>query len=194
MPEQQKELFPFESEKRQFPGLGKIFPRNSVEHKFAFTIHAERVVFIVIAVILAMVIVYALGVERGKASAYKPPAVYSKNQPVERTDTLKTVAATRSIPTVQQSSVLPRQDKQPLKKETAVTKPGTFTIVALTLSKRDTAVAELEYLKKEGYQAYLAVSGSYHVVCVGNFESREAARPVFNAIRARYKDAFIKMR
>jgi len=63
----QKELFEFEKPKRRFRGFPNLFPKADFGANFAVMLTLEKAVFIVIAVIMLLVVVFALGVERGKS-------------------------------------------------------------------------------------------------------------------------------
>jgi len=72
----QKELFEFEKPKRFFPRLSAFFPRYDFERNIAFTFTLEKAVFVIIGIIMAMIAVYALGVEAGRSRAkYEARAV-----------------------------------------------------------------------------------------------------------------------
>src|SRR3989338_9168642 len=60
----QKEFFEFEKSKKPAPVFGRIFTKTDV----AVTLSLEVLVFISIGLIMLMVIVYALGIEKGKSS------------------------------------------------------------------------------------------------------------------------------
>src|SRR3989338_2025093 len=68
----QKELFEFSPpKKRRFSGFGRLFKSNDLVVRLS----AERMVFILIASLMLMVVIYALGVERGKAPKKPMPRV-----------------------------------------------------------------------------------------------------------------------
>lgn len=64
----QKELFEFDEKSRKsFPQFEKMLPKADFEGKVNVTLGLDRVVFIAMGIILFMVVVFAIGVERGRA-------------------------------------------------------------------------------------------------------------------------------
>lgn len=165
----QKELFEFEKPKRLFPRFGRIFTRAN----FAVTLTMEKIVFISIGLIMLMVIIYALGVERGKTFSKSITAVISK-PPVAK--------IAPSLPATQTQLV---QD---------VSKP--YTIAAVTLTRKETAVTEANRLKKEGLDSFVVESGPYFLVCVGAYPDKDSvqSKKALSGVKRFYKDAYFKLR
>jgi len=161
---EQKELFEFEKPRRIFPGLGRVFSSGGLDKKLALTLTPEKVVFISIGIIMAMVVIYALGVEAGRSSR-KNTVYNSANQ----------APAARPVPL-------------------NITQAHNFTIVAVTMRTRNAALREMEWLKKEGVASSVVQWGSYFQVRVGPYQSKDSQdlKRDLNKLKKRYKDAFIK--
>lgn len=181
----QKEFFEFEKPKKSAPVFGKIFARSNV----AITLTLERVVFISIGFIMLMVIIYALGIEKGKR--------LSKTTTAQTT--VPIIQPRISSPIIKPIEVKPpsetKIDLVPMKSQTVQeTKP--YTIVAVTLTKKDGASLEVNRLKKQGYDAFVLQSDSYFLVCIGSYPDNTSAqsKKALSRIRQTYKDAYFKFR
>ncbi len=180
----QKELFKFEKPKRLFPKLVSIFPKADFEGKVLITFTLERVILISIVIIISMVIVYALGVEKGKSvgrvsiisSAKVQPERLSQSQPVK-------------------VQVLPAKPIVPVPE--SIRDVGTpYTIVAVTFTRKDTAAQEVSRLKKEGFDATIVQSDSYFLVCIGAYPDKisSQSKTALSKVRKIHKDAYFKLR
>lgn len=205
--EYQKELFEFDDKPRkQFPGLERMLPKADFEGKISVTLGLEKIIFISIGIVLCMVIVFALGVERGRS--IEITAIERLEKRV--TDT----AISQNIPRVPAQAALTAQtgqpkaaiavaaikppihpaQKTPAMAEAEDIKARPFTIVAVTFSARGTAAQAQNWMKKEGHPAYLQQDDRYFLVCVGPYTNKSAAQAALVKVRRLYKDAYIKTR
>ncbi|MDD5428840.1 MAG: SPOR domain-containing protein [Candidatus Omnitrophica bacterium] len=71
-----------------------------------------------------------------------------------------------------------------------------YTIVAVTLTRRDTAAAEVSKLKSRGINAFIVPSDRYFQVCVGAYPDKAGVQVQkdLKKIRRLYKDAYLKLR
>ena len=184
----QKELFEFKDEKRPFAGIGRIFPKDAI----GITLSLERLIFISIGLVLAMVLVYAIGVERGKSLSARQPAPQIREMP--QVVTQKRVASPLVKPEEKQTppAPLPEKPKASIAGRQTADKP--YTIVAATFSRNDAASAAVNALLKNGFDAYLYQSGQYFQASIGAFSTRAAGQAVLNRVKQRYKDAYFKLR
>ena len=188
----QKELFEFKEEKKPFQGIGRIFPKDAI----GITLSLERLIFISIGLVLALVLVYAIGVERGKSISVKAPsapAIQPEPKPLAASQKpVVSGAAVNSADRPRAPVSLPAQPKVLTNAVHVADKP--YTIVAVTFSGKTTASAAVERLRKDGFDAYLYQSDPYFQVCVGAFSDRAAGQATLNRIKQRYKDAYFKLR
>jgi len=184
---EQKELFEFEPPKRTFLRIGKIFPlpANNLGIKIPF----ERAIFISIGIIMALVVVYALGVERGKSMKLREIARLARQ--------VKAPVATPASPAPLKIASRPATVQVSVKNSEIVQpKPenGIYTIVVVTFSNQNMAQQEVVRLKKEGFDAYVAPSNSYFQVRIGSYPSKESGQKMLNKVRRVYKDAYFKVK
>jgi len=180
----QKELFEFEKPKKAFPGLRRIlrFPSNTM----GITLSMERVIFISIGILMIMVILYALGVEKGKSQARPPAIIVQKALPI-------TAPKPRGAlpPKIIQAPV-PVRGQAVEAALPAAARP--YTIIAGAFSGKAGAQAEVDRLRKEGLDTFSIQSDPYFLVCVGTYATREGAQKALPIVRQKHKDAYIKLK
>jgi len=176
----QKELFPFEPPKKRFSGFAEIFRKAGIDGSvFAVTLKIDKLVFISIAIIMLMVVVYALGVERGRKI---PPKRIG-------------AAVQQTVPAKEPAEIRPQPSVQvvPAAKEAAV-KP--YTIAVASLVKRETALREAARMNSNGFEAFVIFKEPYYVVCIGAFADKTSSASLKELARVRHfcKDAYFKQR
>ena len=194
----EKELFEFEKPKKPLPKLFNIFSKTDFEGKIAIRLSPDKIIFIVIITMMLLVIVYALGVERGKVLSLKAP--------------LPSVAisvAQGNITPIGKKSVMDPVISNQVKTALAVPTPSLpakiglvqasakpYTIVAVTFSRKEMAETESNRLKGDGFDAFVASSDSYFLVCVGAYPDRDGVqtKKELNRVKRIYKDAYLKLR
>lgn len=187
----QKELFEFEQPKKTFSRLTDILSKADFEGRVTVTLTLEKMVFIAIGIIMAMVIVYALGVESGKSriktdipsqhQVVTPPALTPRVVPIGAKNMLNTapvVSATKPTST----AVMPAAKM--------------YTILAGSYAKRDGAQASAAVLVKLGFTVTITYSEPYYRVTVGSYASKNGADALKDMTKVKriYKDAMFKLR
>ena len=192
----QKELFEIEKPKRSFPRLRKILYKTDFENRVLITITLDRLIFISIGIIMLMVIVFALGVERGRAlrkemgqianqiaPAKKPRGESIASTPLEKAQDkaseIKPASAESAKTSVAQKLAAPQETNRP------------YTIIVVTFSRKDDALAEAARLKRDGFDAFVYQSDPYFQVRVGAYSAKEELEPALNRLRRMYKDAYV---
>lgn len=192
----ERELFEFEKPKRAFPRIGEIFFKKGrgFDNKFSLTLTSERIIFLGIGMVMLMVLVYALGVERGKSAVRAQTVAAQAGAAVGRGIVIKQPAAI--VPPARPEIPKPPKINIPEVKPVALPQATgkRYTIVAAAFSNNGNAAAVVNQLKREGLEAYVAPSGTYFQVCVGSYEKKEAAQPVLNKVKRLYKDAYVKLK
>lgn len=199
----QKELFEFEDRSRKaFPRFEKILPKADFEGKVSITLGLEKIIFVSIAVILALVVVFALGVERGKNVATVvseegvPLAAVTQPQPeIQPQLSQKSMASEAAKPEMSQTQMASKAATPVLagiEADDIKTKP--LTIIAVTYRTSDAATQTVNWLKKESYPAYMKQEGQYFLVCIGLYPNMNTAQAAVKKIKHLFKDAYIKTR
>lgn len=197
----QKELFEFEKPKRLFPRLSNLLPKADFEGRIVITLTLEKVIFIAIGIIMLMVVVYAVGIERGR-TVNKDITIRTIGQPVAakeaQSQTMSKAPQFLSVePIAATNKSVPKKAMASSVKAVAApmvdaTKP--YTIVGVTLTSKDTATAEMNKFRQEGLEAYMVRTGQYYQVCVGSYANKENAQKTLVRIRQTFKDAYIRSR
>jgi hypothetical protein len=195
----QKELFgEFEKPKRPFSKTDNIVPKT----KFSLALSLEKTVIVVIAIVMAMVAVYALGIERGKVvkrESARPQALKPVKAPVAPAQSAaisvpapQTAAPKAAIAAPAQAQYQAPVAGQPAVQAAAQAKP--YTVVVLTFTRKDWAEKEIERMKKSGHDAGIYQSSNYFLVCVGAYPNKEAAKEALSKLKNTYKDAYLRSR
>lgn len=207
----QKELFEFEEPKKPFPKLSSMLPKADFEGKVAFNLTLDKVVFVSIGIIMAMILVFAVGVESGKRrSLQRLPAQKQNLQTEARKASVARVIPALAVKQIQSAptagaaqnrflSTAPAVQPKPqvaAKKPSAADLSKPYTIVAGSFSKRETAQSAVAYLSKEGYRAFSYYNEPYYMVSVGSYADPSSADAKMDLLKVRriYKDAFIRLR
>ena len=135
---------------------------------FIWQISSEKIVFLSIGIIVLAVITFCLGVERGKrmVQTVKVAAVQLAQERVQAatfTSNSKTVSG--SGPAV---------------------RSATYTIMTASYAKKDDAQKDAVRLKKAGFPVYIAQSGRFFVIKVGDFNDKAQADAAFSALKKNY--------
>lgn len=178
---EQKELFEFEEPKRQFSGIRGIFHKAGFENRLAVTLELDRLIFIAIGLLLFLVVVYALGVEAGRAGARRRLAVISVPKTTERAAAVQSPSMGPAVKPAIEAPVAPQLP---------------YTIAAGAFKNRDSAVAQAGRLKRGGLEATVVSSGAYHVVCVGAFQDTQSpeSRAALAKVKKSVPGAYFKSR
>lgn len=193
----QKELFNEYREPQKRRKTTSILPKN-----FAFlSATYEHIVFLGIAVIMLMVLVFSLGVERGKTLILDKVTASENPQPAaEKTDVAEKA---QHVEVKEAPRTSPLQKDEPVKKTAAseagdIRKPAAdgkqFTIQAVAYRSKRLAQKELMQLGKKGFEPFIIVGGGYYQICVGEFESQSEAKSALIDVQKNYKGSFIRKR
>jgi hypothetical protein len=71
-----------------------------------------------------------------------------------------------------------------------------FTIVAVTMTRKDSAIQEMDKLRRQGFSPVLMQSNRYYQVCIGAYadKSGKQIQQDLKKVRRLYKDAYLKSR
>lgn len=143
---------------------------DSPRHPLFYVRGYERVILTIISVLIAAVISFSLGVEKGKriASLKQVPVV---EPAIIETKTKQDTAVTQQVERIEE----PR-----------------YTIQLASYKTRSYAEREAEGLRKKGLSPLIVKKGDYMVLCVGKFSDKDNARPLLAELRKRYQGCYIR--
>jgi hypothetical protein len=190
--ETQQELF------TEFSGLAKRaerFPLIAKSHKpLFFSTTVEQIILVAIGLILAGSFVFFLGVLRGKHLSARPSqflvqkkAEISPAIPVKNTALQPAIAAKQA-----NRPAIVIANNMGLPVPTSASKP--YTIQLSTYRKQDLAEKEVVLLRQNGFYSSANPSNGYFVVCVGQYETKDAAKKDLKFFSAKYKGCFLRRR
>lgn len=194
----QQELFEgLEAPKRKRKLPYSILPKNYIP----FNISYEQVVFITIGVIMLMVLLFSIGVEKGKRLSR--PA--QRGQAAQETADIEPIAlestlapepvAVEQVVVVQPPAPQAVEAAQEAPKRSKIVKqPTHFTIQLIAYRSKKSAQQELERLGKKGYSPFIIVGGEYYQICVGKYRARSKAKEELLELKKAYRDSFIRKR
>lgn len=147
----------------------KSFFRSSEHKEISFSSSFDAILLGLLILTMAIVIVYAIGVEVG----------HQQRLHLAKRSSIKTVI-TQTVPP-------PPQRKEPV--------AGKYTVQIASYITRETADQALEKAKREmkGIDFFL-IGTKQFALCAGSYETREAANRALTEFQKRYGDSFVRNR
>ncbi len=189
----QLELFP------QTVGKGQSSPKSG----FVFsnlTLSVENIIILAIAFVMATVLSFSLGVERGKGMVNSQGNTM-KSLPVGKVENSRREAIFRKAtpaeqrPMVTEVTVVDRGtalvaakviDPQPTDMRSS------FTVQVASYKQQKYAEKEAATLKRIGHEIFVMSKGNYSIVCVGKFSTPRDAQKLLSQMRNKYKDCLVR--
>ncbi|MDD5156099.1 MAG: SPOR domain-containing protein [Candidatus Omnitrophica bacterium] len=144
----------------------------------------EKAILISIGLIIAAVVAFSLGVEKGKR--------LSQSQALRLTQP-KAVAVGKepSAANKPQASVpMPKPDITASQKSAAGAQ--NYTIQLASYTNGAYAQKEADALKKKGMEPLILSKGRYTILCVGRFADKDSARALLPDLQKKYQGCFIR--
>lgn len=169
----------------------------------SLTFSFENIVISGIFILMAIVIAFSLGVEKGRrAGVVALPVSQVREIPVaQQVNILLTPAqttATQVVPPARGSITTAttgvkkiENTKEELTKPMEIT-DGSYTIQVASFKSKDYAQKEAGTLKKNGYNSLIIPKKSHLIVCVGKFSGKDQAQVVLTQLKKKYKDCMIR--
>lgn len=158
--------------------------------KKRYSVSLENICIGAVILVVLLVLSFVLGIEKGKLIS---PA---RLRPASGRAAAPSTAAERPLPGtdgVQADREVHTEIKTPEQPEdSAQEKKQGFTIQVASFKNRERAEKEIEYLAKEGYSAEICKKGDYLAIFVGEYSSKDDARPHWEKLKKHYNDCFIR--
>ena len=176
----------------RFPAL------NKTQKPILVSTSTEQIIFLSILLILALCLVFFLGVVRGKfltpVAQVQHPTNIQGAAPVPVSHML---AMPQYRSQVRSDAVSAPAPKRPLPASSfpivpAANKP--YMIQLVTYKRADLADKDVLAFRRNGYQAIVVPSGDYYQVCVGQYATKDEAKKDLKFFGSRYKDCFLRRR
>ncbi|HTY45597.1 MAG TPA: SPOR domain-containing protein [Patescibacteria group bacterium] len=191
---------------------------NSAPASFLSYIRAyEKTLLVIIGFIITGVVAFSFGVEKGRNSQTAPTGQLLALRPVSRQTQAHQVVMSRQVPyqapvpqvatprqvpyqtTVPQvATAQPAAPRQVLHQApvpqvaTSQAAVGTYTIQLGSFQSKEYAQLEANALRKRGLSPILLSQGSYTVLCVGKFVSKDAAQSLLSELTKQYRGCYIR--
>ncbi|MDD2703676.1 MAG: SPOR domain-containing protein [Candidatus Omnitrophica bacterium] len=167
----------------------------------------EKLLLLSISFIVAIIISFSLGVEKGKRVTvlksqvgFNAALTQKAASPAERVLPAKGAAVSNvpqkevpvsfAIGKTETAAASPVQIQKPV--PVPENKSGAFTIQVASFRTKAHAQKEVQALKQTGQPVYLTAKGKYTVLCIGNFSDKEAAKSLLPELKKSYQDCFIR--
>jgi septal ring-binding cell division protein DamX len=179
----QKELFEEfgSTEKRRYPK--NAFQQKS---KRTITLLYEHLVFVAIGIIVFSIIIFSLGVERGKSISLRRGSFAAK----EREGAVK-VRLAKVLKPAEETVIEEEKDSVPSHKYEKEPVSG-YTVQVASYTSEGFAKRWVGKLQSEGYEAFTLQKGSYYIMCIGKFRDKKSAVSEMKKLRKLYSDCFVR--
>ena len=182
-----------------FSQSGKPQVQNSPEHArfFSYIRSYERNIILIIGIVVAGIICFSIGVEKGKQISTskitsslevmpdaQAKAVITKNV-LPAVNTLQ-AKQFQPLPIVNANAALLQDVKKP------VELGNSYTIQLASYKSRSFAQKEAELLKKRGLVPLVIPKGNYTILCVGKFPSKETAQSLLVQLTKKYQGCHLR--
>ena len=128
-----------------------------------------------VIIVLILILLFSLGVERGKKVAYK---LKNKEESLNKPEIFRDPVTAASAP---EKTVI--EEKNTEKK---------YHVQVASFHKENSARQEAKTLENDGYPVIITKKGDYLVIYVGGFKNEREAKSNFKNLQKRYKDCFLK--
>ena len=153
----------------------------------------DHAVLLVIGLLIASSVVFALGVERGKklvpvqeTPAMPPvPATVALSEREVRAPSVAVTAAATAKPTTPNAT-------KPANVPSSSAGAGQFAVQVVSYSLDDNAQRELQRLKEQGQTAFLVKRQQKTLLFVGLFATKDRAKEALESLKTRYPGCFIQ--
>ncbi len=179
----QKELFEEfgSAEKRRYPK--SAFQQKA---KRTITLLYEHLVFVAIGIIVFSIIIFSLGVERGKSIGMRRGSFIPKER--EAADNPKLAKALKPaketvIEEEKDSASSQKYEKEPV---------PDYTVQVASYTSEGFAKGRVDKLQSEGYEAFILQKGSYYIMCIGKFRDKKSAVLEMKKLRKLYSDCLVR--
>ena len=136
--------------------------------------------------ILLLILSFSLGVERGKKIA--SASIASSQAQDEKVEPLKNIRTKKAK--IQEDT--PPQEPIKQAQEKSIKKDNVYRIQVASFHKENSANAEAQKLKNDGYQVLTMRKGDWVAVYVGSFEDEKEAESNLKDLREKYADCILR--
>ena len=161
----------------------------------SLTMTLENIISGLILVIMAIVLSYSLGVEKGKRVVFKkvapalPAATTVVPQDTKKINPLPSEVKQETLQPPAQEDVNNSPDTQTVMKEIL---DIAYTIQVASFKNKEHAHEEATALKRKGYEIFVMPKGNYSIVCVGKFLKKDQAHDTLSQLKKKYKDCLVR--
>lgn len=180
----------------------QVFQKTFFERKF--TLRVDQLLGAALVMIVFFVLVFAWGVEHGKAVSHRDMLFQSTKSETEAAPVVPVAVDTITPPV--ESLVIPKvapvvEVATPVNSITEIEPTQSlavnakYTIAHIIYLRKDQASREAQKIESKGQKATIVPNGKYFQICVGGFATRKEATEGMKALQSQgivSKDAYIR--
>ncbi len=179
----------------RYPSLKQIFPYGLVNIRLSY----EGIIFSSIIFLLICVVIFSLGMERGRILHQKRQknvlAIEKRISGINHTDNaslVKVIPKPTAIPSVHaKTKSLPRPEAGG-HKSVSQTEKYRYTIQVFAYKDRAMAMEKTEQLVRDGYKPFIIYSRNLYQICIGKYLSKENAKRDLSLLSKKYGSGYIR--
>ena len=164
-------------------------PRRDTLGRLLLNLRYDQLALACVGMLLALTVVFAGGVERGKHLARAERLGQPQEEPARALS--KNVRSPVSEPIVVAPVISTPKAPEPARQPASSSRPR-YAVQVRTYSQPQLAKMELNRLHAKGESAFLIIREGRTAVYVGPFPSRNDATEKVALLRSRYQDCFVK--
>lgn len=213
-----KNPFNRQSQFELFPDSPGAPPRKESFNIFgqSFQFSLENLIVAGVIFILAVVVSFSFGIERGRRAKIglraKAVVPVVSGQPAEVPQEAVTAIDVKGADQLlaasfvgdsaddaalqQTAAAVVEEGESLLAPEKSIDKTASLetihTVQVASFKKLNRAEQEVGDLKKLGYEAFTSKKGTYYIVCVGKFSEKQQANALVKPLRKRYSDCYVR--
>jgi septal ring-binding cell division protein DamX len=151
----------------------------------SFILSYEKTMLVIIGFIITGVICFCVGVEKGKKLAMLESRPAIEQPPA--------AAPMHVAPRQTTHNAAPQEEKIPAPSQaTTQDSDDNYTIQVASYQSKASASKQANVLLKKGLAAHVRSKGSYSILCIGKFNSKEKAKAVLTELKKSYGDCYIR--
>lgn len=190
-------------------------PHRELVGRIFLQLRHDQLVLVGMAGVIGVTVIFACGVERGKQLVRSERVLLARQQPAAATPRQPARSGSSSTdmaPAAEAAAEAPKGKPSPAPATTPKLKPPTrlastgeaasptaapsggsrYAIQVVTYSRPQLARQEMERLKAKGERAFLVILNGHTRVYVGPFPSKTHASEKLSALKAAYRDCFVR--
>lgn len=166
---------------------------KNTKRRFVVNLSLDTLLFSGVAVVLLLVLIYSLGIEKGRKMAHLKEKIIIPSKESPSVNVLSDAKNDDSgMQRQTKKEELSENDKKEKIEEKKEDYEERYTIQVGSYLKQGIAQVEAKKLEEKGYSTKISKKGKFQIILVGEFKDKSEAQKDMKALRARFKDCFLR--